>query len=208
MIVSKYCTILQSLDRNAEYPLNMANVNQVGSSEHENLRVDLNREELIERIARATPKEGTTQVLPGVSFNRAVKPTPPRYGVSEPAFGVIAQGSKEVLLGDTRYRYDPAHYLIATVELPTISHVVEASPQHPYLSLSIQLDPIMVGSVLIEAGHIIPRHPTPAAAIAVSPLDANLLDAAVRLPTSRHTRRSACSCAYGDAGDHLSAVAQ
>jgi hypothetical protein len=29
---------------------------------------------------------------------------------------VIAQGSKEVLLGDSRYRYDPAHYLLATVE--------------------------------------------------------------------------------------------
>ena len=30
------------------------------------------------------------------------------------SFCVIAQGSKEVLLGDERYRYDPAHYLIAT----------------------------------------------------------------------------------------------
>ena len=132
-------------------------------------------------IIRATPKEGSTQVLPGVSFNRAMTPTTPRYGVSEPAFGVVAQGSKEVLLGDTRYRYDPAHYLLATVELPTISHIVEASPQHPYLSLSVRLDPILVGSVLIEAGHVVPHHPTPASAIAVRTLDVNLLDAAVRL---------------------------
>ena len=36
-------------------------------------------------------------------------------------------GSKEVLLGDSRYRYDSAHYLLATVELPVVGQVLEAS---------------------------------------------------------------------------------
>ena len=77
----------------------------------------------------------------------------------EPSLCVIAQGSKEVLLGDSLYRYDPAHYLLASVEVPTISRVLEASKERPYLSLRLELPPTLVGSVMMEAGHSSP--PTP-----------------------------------------------
>ena len=73
--------------------------------------------------------------------------------MSDPAFCVIAQGSKEVFLGDERYRYDPAHYLLVTVELPIVSQIIEASQERPYLSLRLELDPTLVGSVMVEAGH-------------------------------------------------------
>jgi hypothetical protein len=61
---------------------------------------------------------------------------------------VIAQGSKEVLLGDYRYQYDPMHYLLATVELPIVGQILEASKERPYLSLRLDLDPTVVGSVI------------------------------------------------------------
>ena len=35
-----------------------------------------------------------------------------------PSLCVIAQGSKEVYVDDDRFRYDPAHYLLAAVALP------------------------------------------------------------------------------------------
>ena len=41
---------------------------------------------------------------------------------------VNAQGSKEVLLGEDRYQYDPAYYLLTTVDLPVMSQILEASP--------------------------------------------------------------------------------
>lgn len=150
-------------------------------AEREEIKAQVNQNELVERIARAIPEDGTKQVLPGLYFNRSATPTPPKYGVSEPSFCVIAQGSKEVLLGDNRYRYDPAHYLLATVELPTVSQVIEASKEQPYLSLRLQLDPNLVSSVIVEAGHQPPRNPANVRALDVSPLDANLLDAVVRL---------------------------
>jgi len=94
------------------------------------------------------------------------------------------QGSKEVLLGESRYRYGPSQYLLATVELPTIRRVLEASKERPYLSLRLELAPALVGSVMLEAGHashaLSPDH-ADVRAIDVSPLDANLLDACVRL---------------------------
>jgi AraC-like DNA-binding protein len=147
-------------------------------------RVQADREELVERIARAVPEDGTVQPLKGLYLSRVSLPLQPLHGVLKPSLCVIAQGSKEVLLGDSRYRYDPAHYLLASVELPTISRVLEASKEQPYLSLRLELLPTLVGSVIVEAGHSSPPSPPRHAdvrAIDVSLLDVNLLDAVVRL---------------------------
>src|SRR5215210_5975396 len=138
-------------------------------------------EELAERIARAVPRDGTVEPLNGLHLNRYANQSDPLHGVSTPSFCVIAQGSKEVLLGDSRYRYDPAHYLLATVELPVVGQVLEASAERPYLSLRLELDPALVGSVMVEAGHLSSRNRGDLRAIDVSPLDAELLDATVRL---------------------------
>ena len=58
---------------------------------------------------------------------------------------------------------------------------LEASRERPYLSLRLELDPTLVGSVMVEAGHPSPQSHADVRAINVSPLDAGLLDAVVRL---------------------------
>ena len=144
-------------------------------------RAQANRAELTERIAQVIRQDGTIEPLKGVHFNRSSSPSECIYSLSVPAFCVIAQGSKEVLLGSDRYQYDPMHYLLATVELPVTSQILEASKVQPYLSLRLDLDPTLVGSVMVEAGHPLSRSRAEVKAIDVSPLDAKLLDAAVRL---------------------------
>src|SRR3954453_19361145 len=126
-------------------------------SEHGADRVQPSRNELIERIALAIPKAGTTEPLDGVRLRRESSPTELGHGTAHPSFCVIAQGGKEVRLGDRSYRYDPAHFLIATTTLPIASRVVEASGEHPYLGLVLRLDPNFVGSVMVEAGRPAPR---------------------------------------------------
>jgi AraC-like DNA-binding protein len=101
--------------------------------------------------------------------------------VYDPVFCVIAQGSKEVFLSNERFQYDPYHYLLVTAELPLVGHVLEASKERPYLSFRLELDPALVGSVTFEAGHPSPQIHAGVRAIAVSSLDAGLLDAVVRL---------------------------
>ena len=97
--------------------------------------------ELAGQIARALRTDGTTEPLKGLHLYRASAPTQLTDGISIPGFCVIAQGAKEVYLGDLRYRYDPAHYLLATIELPIVSQIIVASPEQPYLSLRLDLDP-------------------------------------------------------------------
>jgi AraC-like DNA-binding protein len=150
-------------------------------AEREARRVQANREELVERIMRAVREDGSAQPLTGLHLHRASLPLQPVLSVIEPSFCVIAQGSKEVLLGDSRYRYDASHYLIATVELPYVGQILEASQERPYLSIRLALAPALVGSVMVEADRSSPTGHTDARAMDVSPLDADLLDAVVRL---------------------------
>lgn len=149
--------------------------------EREAQRLQASRNELVERITRAIPEDGVTQPLPGLHLGRLSVPSERIHSVLEPSFCVIAQGSKVVFLGETRYQYDPFNYLLATLELPRASQVLEASKEQPYLSLRLELDPTLVGSVIVEAGHVLPPSNGDVRAIDVSPLDADLLDAVVRL---------------------------
>ena len=130
-------------------------------------RAQANRDELTQRIAQAIRQDGTIEPLQGLHFNRASSPSECVHGVSTPAFCVIAQGSKEVLLGNHRYQYDPMHYLLATVELPVASQILEASEALPYLSLRLDLDPTLVGSVMVEAGDPSPQRGANVKAIVV-----------------------------------------
>ncbi|MBW4422188.1 MAG: AraC family transcriptional regulator [Myxacorys californica WJT36-NPBG1] len=144
-------------------------------------RAQANRDELTERIAQAIHQDGTIEPLKGLHFYRISSPSECLHSISIPAFCVIAQGSKEVLLGSDRYQYDPMHYLLATVELPIASQILEATPEKPHLSLRLDLDPTLVSSVMVEAGYPSDQRGANVKAINVSPLDANLLDAVVRL---------------------------
>ena len=156
-----------------------------------------NRDELIELIACAVREDGTVEPLKGLHLNRYSSTTEPVHRVADPCFCVIAQGSKEIFLGNERYQYDSFHYLLVTAELPLVGHVLNASKDRPYLSLRLVLDPTLVGSVMVEvrngvfsdSGHSSPQNSEMVSlatqaevrAINVSLLDAGLLDAAVRL---------------------------
>jgi AraC-like DNA-binding protein len=144
-------------------------------------RATADRQELVERLSRAIREDGKIEPIKGLHLHRGSSPTEPVHGVTELSFCVIAQGSKEIYVGDECYRYDPAHYLLATVELPVVARLVDASPERPYLSVRIVLDPALVGSVMVEAGEAALQNSADTRAINVSPLDAGLLDATLRL---------------------------
>ena len=138
-------------------------------------------EELTNLIARAISDDGACEALPGVWVHRRSVSIGPIHGRSQPAFCVIAQGSKDVRIGTRTFHYDSAHYLIASIELPIISEIRDASPERPYLSLRLDLDPMLVGSVIVDAGVDPVAGSTHTQSIDVSELNSELLDATVRL---------------------------
>lgn len=147
----------------------------------EKQRMQNNRQELVGRMARILPEDGVLEGVFGILLARSSRPTQPLHSVFNPAFCVIAQGSKQVLLGEEVFRYDPGHYLISTVDLPIVSRVVEASEEHPYFSFRLNLDTSLVASVLMESGVEIKTSDARVKAMDVSSIDNNLLDAVLRL---------------------------
>lgn len=151
------------------------------ATNRDTLRLQANQAELAERIASITRHDEAVEAMDGLHLFRLTEPRGPIHGVTDPSFCVIAQGGKEILQGGQRYRYDPYHYLLTTVDLPRVSHVLEATPDQPYLSLRLDLSPALVSSVMMESTGMLTPRPADARAINVSTLDVELLDAVVRL---------------------------
>jgi AraC-like DNA-binding protein len=154
---------------------------QSRAEERELDRAQASRGELAELIARHVAGDETVEAAPGLFLLRYTQPIGPVYAVSNPSFCVIVQGSKELLLGDERYRYDADRYLLVSAGLPVVARLVEASRKRPYLAVRLDLDPAIVTGVLVEMGLLTSRTESAVKAMAVSQLDANLLDSMVRL---------------------------
>lgn len=150
-------------------------------AKREEQRVQSNREELLERIAQALPEDGAFEALDGLFLARLTKPTEAPLAVYQPAFCFVAQGGKQVLVGEEVLWYDPGHYLLFTVDLPVIFRVEEASEERPYFGLRLDLDPSLVASVMMEAGFETRKGDASIKAMGVNRVEADLLDAVVRL---------------------------
>jgi AraC-like DNA-binding protein len=138
--------------------------------------------ELAGTIERFTGEDGVHATEIGaLTFYRYSGPSDPVQVLYEPSFCLIARGSKRVLLGDEIYTYDPAHFLLVSVDLPVAGQVVEASPGAPYLGLRIELDSSLIGELLVDTATPEARGPAPHRGLAVAPIDPPLLDAVARL---------------------------
>jgi AraC-like DNA-binding protein len=144
-------------------------------------RADAIRDELTERITRLVSEDGSVEAAPGLDLFRYSAPTGPVYAVNEPSFCIIVQGSKELLLGNERFRYDASRYLLVSAGLPVVGRILEGTRERPYLAVRIGLDPALITSVLMDSGLLAWRAGRAIKAMAVSRLDADLLDSVVRL---------------------------
>ena len=148
---------------------------------HERERLEAGRDELLEWTSGAIREDGTVDLPEGLQLFRAGSTTELTHGISYPALCLIVQGSKEVVLGSDRYRYDANHYLITAAALPIESRFTEASAECPCLGVVIRLEPAVVGSVVAETARPGSVHRTSVRAFRASPLDAGLLGAVLRL---------------------------
>ncbi len=109
-------------------------------------------------IARWTDKgDQPTTAIPGLSLFQRAAPTPPASFMFEPRICVIAQGAKRVLLGDETYVYDAQHFLITSVDLPTVAEIIDASREKPYLGLILKLDQREISQLMVDSNLPPPR---------------------------------------------------
>ncbi|SDP94383.1 AraC-type DNA-binding protein [Rhodoferax sp. OV413] len=135
--------------------------------------------ELCALIAQHCHERRTATAIPGVGLVRSDTPTLPMGVVYQPMLYIVAQGAKRTLLGDSIVEYAAGQYLVVSVDLPITGSVIQASPEAPYLALSLELDPAVLADMLLTLPGAAKDAPLPG--LAVSPVTPDLLDAAVRL---------------------------
>jgi AraC-like DNA-binding protein len=138
--------------------------------------------ELAALIQRFTPGDGLhSTLIAGLDLARATQPSLPMPTLYRPSLCIIAQGRKDIRLGGEQYVYDPLNYLVASVTLPVTGQVIDPTPERPYLSLRLDIDPAQITSLIADAGPIGIPNPGPRRALYLDRLDSQLLDAVIRL---------------------------
>ena len=87
-----------------------------------------NRERLVKLVARAVRADGTVEPLKGLLLRRSSSTKESLHSVVDPSFCVIAQGSKEIFLGNERSPSSrPSSACIQTLTNPCASTASRAS---------------------------------------------------------------------------------
>ncbi|WP_339516698.1 AraC family transcriptional regulator [Pseudomonas sp. RL_15y_Pfl2_60] len=160
------------------------------SLEHTATLLAQRQDELATLISRLVPTDDVAETaIKGVFLARADQPTLPMPVLYKPSLCIIAQGRKEVRLADEVYQYDPLNYLVASVPLPVSGHIIQATPEKPYLCLRLDIDPALVSNLIADTGPIGVPNTGPRRGLYLDRVDLPLLDAVIRLVRLLETPR-------------------
>jgi AraC-like DNA-binding protein len=144
--------------------------------------IAMQQNELAKIIKRCAETDGVhATAIPSLVFIRDSDASVPRHGVYKPSFCIVVQGAKEVLLGQERFKYNPADYLIASVNLPVTAQVTEATPDVPYLGFILEFSASQILEVLRESEILVGPKENAKRGMFVSQMELLLLDAVIRL---------------------------
>jgi len=99
--------------------------------------------------------------------------------VYEPMLHLVLQGSKSLSVGDKLLSFEPGSYFVVPVDVPAIGQISAERPGHPYLAISLTLDPAVIASML--DGLPEPCTPEKPSSFAVSAATPELIDAWLRM---------------------------
>ncbi|NBA94734.1 AraC family transcriptional regulator [Pseudomonas sp. R5(2019)] len=158
----------------------------MSNSEHPSLPLppdlEQQRTELANLIGRHTPEQGSfCTAIESLHLVRYCERTSSFPTLAQPALCIMANGSKEVRLGDETYLYNPLNYMVVSVAMPISGRILEACQSNPSLSIRLDIDPSEINTLIAEAGPLgVPSRPT-GRGLYVEQMDSDLLDAVLRL---------------------------
>lgn len=123
---------------------------------------------------RATP-------IPNLAFFRREAPTRPGICQVEPSVVLVVQGAKRMLVGDDTFAYNSERFLIASLDIPASSEVVEASPDRPCLGLLLKLDLRLMTELVAQSRLPPPKDRSVAKGMALGTVTPTLLESFKRL---------------------------
>jgi AraC-like DNA-binding protein len=138
--------------------------------------------ELAYKVARLIgTAERLPTAIPRLTLARRTACTAACPVTYEPSVVVLPQGRKQVQVGSDLLTYDSSRYLLTSVDLPTVTRVVEASEEAPCLALSLKLDISIVREFLAREEFQISDASPDTPAMSTGPVTPEFLNAWCRL---------------------------
>ncbi|MEZ0373282.1 MAG: AraC family transcriptional regulator N-terminal domain-containing protein [Candidatus Sericytochromatia bacterium] len=140
------------------------------------------RREMSEKLARwlRTNNKSSTPI-PWLALYSRTEATHPQKNVYEPVVVIVLQGCKQVNVGEESFIYDESRFLMATIDMPVCSHIMEASPEKPYQAMIARLDLGKVRQLILDFEIPAPKITSLPRCIATGPATPELLGAFGRL---------------------------
>lgn len=136
---------------------------------------------LVHMLIQCLPSHGDFHTdISGFVLHRRDIVQKPENCFNKPTLAVTVQGAKRTVVGNEEYRYGAGYCLLAGVDMPSMSYITQASPEKPYLVLSLELNTQFVTQLAAQVPTL-HKHNAVTKGIAVSPTDPEILKAFVRL---------------------------
>ncbi|MFV3093732.1 AraC family transcriptional regulator, partial [Pseudomonas sp. GW6] len=116
--------------------------------------------------------------IPGLTIIRTSEPSGLDYAITRPLACLVLQGSKRVMMGTRSFNFSAGDSLLITADVPTVSQIIQASHEVPYISLVIDLDPALLTELMEEMKAVPSAELEP---IRIEPTDSEVAEAALRL---------------------------
>ncbi|OPY68313.1 MAG: Exoenzyme S synthesis regulatory protein ExsA [Syntrophorhabdus sp. PtaU1.Bin050] len=101
--------------------------------------------------------------------------------VYNPLVVVVVQGSKRSVIGSEEFRYGENHCLVIGVDMPSANHVITASPEKPFLAVTLDLDKYLITQLAAQTLPPPRSENKSLKGVAVTEVDPDLMDAFLRL---------------------------
>lgn len=142
------------------------------------------QQRLLQLVQHAAVNEGlNSTAIPNVFCYKICSPRITMPAVYEPCLCIIVQGRKNVLLGSEMLSYGELEFLIASVDLPILGTVIEASEQQPYFVIQINIDVRLLSELLLQMEHLAVASKTAKSGLFIGQVDRQMSDSLLRLFT-------------------------
>ncbi|MBN1533425.1 MAG: AraC family transcriptional regulator [Spirochaetes bacterium] len=139
------------------------------------------KRKMVELLEQQLPEEGVAATsIDGIKLYRVDRSFTRKPASYNSEIIIIAQGEKRVFLGDDVYTYNPSRYLVLPVPLPAECEAM-VSPDGPLLGISVKVDPLTVGEILLELDETRPPAEYLHKGIYTAPMTESIADTALRL---------------------------
>ncbi len=106
---------------------------------------------ICERLKELLPVQArVTDLLPDVAITRYDSNSPPENCLYYPMIALVAQGRKRAFYGEEEVMYGSGEYIALCSDMPGRFHVLDATLEKPFLSISLRLDPNIIINLVAD----------------------------------------------------------